>query len=648
MPPPGYAVTRRSRRRPASGPPRATGTTPSRIPSGHSPDGADATAGPGAPEGPAPRTDAVPDGGAPVPDGGLVGIAGGARYVGRAPIPPRAPAPAGGDAHAGGPDGERRTGTLRPTCRPRNRRGAGPGGGTGAEAAHLAADQGHSPAPAARLGRRRDRRPAGGRTGRRHRVDRDEPGERDQDGQQPSSGAWVGRTVAGPVGTSLRESAFEFTVYRLDCPPGTGGVPGDRRRTQPHRPEPALARPCSGRTCPAGTGSAPTCRRHGSPTPAPTRSPTPVPAGERMIVPLVFAFDRMRRRRPGSSCAARSSRPGSASTCPARRAPPRTPPNGGTPPAVPWTGDHRPRPRARRRPRRGAVACPAAGPRAAGRHGSPPTWPRRAGTGIRSRTSSSPTTRTARPSSAAGIPAPGWCCATGPAESAPDYRDGRRRRRPSTPRRYSRAAAHSVAWIRTLLAPPPGAAPQFGCFGLHEWAMVYRQPAESSAPRLAAAARPAADRRGGRGAGSGARHFDAYRFFTPAARPLNPLGPTRESQADLEQPGCLHANMDLYKWAYKLSPAGAERTRGRLLRPGRRDPGPGHARQPVRPGRPRLRAGPDRDARGPGRVRGRTARVRRAGRAAAGAPDRRVRPDAWAPRGPEAPVGPPASLGKWI
>ena len=23
----------------------------------------------------------------------------------------------------------------------------------------------------------------------------------------------------------------------------------------------------------------------------------------------------------------------------------------------------------------------------------------------------------------------------------------------------------------------------------------------------------------------------------------------------MEQPGCLHANMDLYKWAYKLSPA---------------------------------------------------------------------------------------------
>jgi hypothetical protein len=35
---------------------------------------------------------------------------------------------------------------------------------------------------------------------------------------------------------------------------------------------------------------------------------------------------------------------------------------------------------------------------------------------------------------------------------------------------------------------------------------------------------------------------------------LNVLVPTRDSQPDLEQPGCLHANMDLYKWAYKLAP----------------------------------------------------------------------------------------------
>ncbi|HEY2794075.1 MAG TPA: hypothetical protein VGJ28_17045, partial [Micromonosporaceae bacterium] len=35
---------------------------------------------------------------------------------------------------------------------------------------------------------------------------------------------------------------------------------------------------------------------------------------------------------------------------------------------------------------------------------------------------------------------------------------------------------------------------------------------------------------------------------------LNLLRPTRDSQPDLDQPGCLHATMDLYKWAYKLAP----------------------------------------------------------------------------------------------
>ena len=47
---------------------------------------------------------------------------------------------------------------------------------------------------------------------------------------------------------------------------------------------------------------------------------------------------------------------------------------------------------------------------------------------------------------------------------------------------------------------------------------------------------------------------DAFRFFTPPARPLNILQPSRETQHALEQPGCLHANMDLYKWSYKLAP----------------------------------------------------------------------------------------------
>lgn len=49
-------------------------------------------------------------------------------------------------------------------------------------------------------------------------------------------------------------------------------------------------------------------------------------------------------------------------------------------------------------------------------------------------------------------------------------------------------------------------------------------------------------------------HFDAFRFFTAPAQPLNKLQPTRATVPEFEQPGCLHANMDLYKWAFKLAP----------------------------------------------------------------------------------------------
>src|SRR5690606_27215840 len=49
--------------------------------------------------------------------------------------------------------------------------------------------------------------------------------------------------------------------------------------------------------------------------------------------------------------------------------------------------------------------------------------------------------------------------------------------------------------------------------------------------------------------------IDAFRFFTPDAVPLNRLQPTRATQVAMEQPGCLHANMDCLKWALKLGPA---------------------------------------------------------------------------------------------
>jgi hypothetical protein len=56
-------------------------------------------------------------------------------------------------------------------------------------------------------------------------------------------------------------------------------------------------------------------------------------------------------------------------------------------------------------------------------------------------------------------------------------------------------------------------------------------------------------------------HIDAFRFYTDQARPLNVVQPTRATQVELEQPGCLHATMDLYKWSFRCYPAiGADLT----------------------------------------------------------------------------------------
>jgi hypothetical protein len=113
----------------------------------------------------------------------------------------------------------------------------------------------------------------------------------------------------------------------------------------------------------------------------------------------------------------------------------------------------------------------------------------------------------------------------------------------------------SLPWIRDLLARTAARTPHLGCFGMHEWAMVYRlRPDEMRHGSWPLRLSPEATARVVEERGVRCSHFDAYRFFTAPARPLNVLAPTRETQHALEQPGCLHANMDLYKWAYKLSP----------------------------------------------------------------------------------------------
>ena len=109
--------------------------------------------------------------------------------------------------------------------------------------------------------------------------------------------------------------------------------------------------------------------------------------------------------------------------------------------------------------------------------------------------------------------------------------------------------------LHHLLTATAGRPAQFGCLGLHEWAMVYRldqsdvrhsswplRLGTSGTDRVVESHRVACS------------HFDAFRFFTDDARPLNTLQPGRDDRPSFEQPGCLHVGMDLYKHAFRLSP----------------------------------------------------------------------------------------------
>ncbi|NED97954.1 3-methyladenine DNA glycosylase [Phytoactinopolyspora alkaliphila] len=112
-----------------------------------------------------------------------------------------------------------------------------------------------------------------------------------------------------------------------------------------------------------------------------------------------------------------------------------------------------------------------------------------------------------------------------------------------------------VEGTRRLLSATASRPAFTGCFGLHEWAMVYRTAAggvrhEDWPLRL-----------GHQGTDEVVEahqircsHFDAFRFFTDDARPRNSLQPTSGTRETHEQPGCLHANMDLYKVCFRLAP----------------------------------------------------------------------------------------------
>jgi len=111
----------------------------------------------------------------------------------------------------------------------------------------------------------------------------------------------------------------------------------------------------------------------------------------------------------------------------------------------------------------------------------------------------------------------------------------------------------SLKWILNLLKKSEHKAPHLGCFGMHEWAMIYRcnhirhsyLPLRYSKSDIAEIVEKET---------LSCTHYDAFRFFSEDAKPMNNQALTRQNFPKNEQPGCLHTNMDLYKWAYKMYP----------------------------------------------------------------------------------------------
>lgn len=122
------------------------------------------------------------------------------------------------------------------------------------------------------------------------------------------------------------------------------------------------------------------------------------------------------------------------------------------------------------------------------------------------------------------------------------------------PSRLSEKQRLRLGYMLELLEATRDRSPNFGCHGLHEWAMVYRgheiRHEKTLSLRLPqeqidalVGSRPIC-----------CSHHDAFRFFAPEAKPLNIQQPDLVSREKHEQPACLHANMDLYKWAAKAMP----------------------------------------------------------------------------------------------
>ena len=121
------------------------------------------------------------------------------------------------------------------------------------------------------------------------------------------------------------------------------------------------------------------------------------------------------------------------------------------------------------------------------------------------------------------------------------------------PSKLTENVVSRIKWIIQLLENAQARRSQHHCYGLHEWAMVYKEncirhkdtPLRLSPKEIEKVIETQSIR---------CTHHDAFRFFTEAAQPLNQIQPHRDDRLENEQFGCVHFNMDLFKWCYKLNP----------------------------------------------------------------------------------------------
>lgn len=110
-----------------------------------------------------------------------------------------------------------------------------------------------------------------------------------------------------------------------------------------------------------------------------------------------------------------------------------------------------------------------------------------------------------------------------------------------------------LEWAIRFLTETGAREPFYGCFGLHEWAMVYQETQVRHGRVPLRLSRAATDEVVEEGV-LRCSHYDAFRFFTPAAVPRNRWPLQRETSTEHDQPACLHVNMDLYKFGFVLAP----------------------------------------------------------------------------------------------